>query len=533
MINKASASIILSLFLLNGCTTTQTQPEKTKVSKLSAPQLIDESLCTLAPDEHQLYSVADHGNLWQRVREGYGFPEQDNPRIDTYVNWYSRNQLYMDRVTERGQRYLHYIVSQLEANDMPLELAMLPIVESAFDPFAYSHGRASGIWQFIPGTGRHFGLKQNWWYDGRRDIVASTDAAILYLKRLHAQFDEDWLLALAAYNTGQGNLQRAINRNRQAGLPTDYWSLRLPRETRNYVPQLLALSRVVADPEQYGLTLNPIPDEPYFAQVDIGSQIDLAQAAALADIDMDELYLLNPAFNRWATDPEGPHRLLVPAGRAEHFTTQLASVPERERIGWERYQIVAGDSLISIARRHNTSVEALRSANNLNSNTIRQGQTLLIPRATQPAQSYAFSADQRLERRQQNSQGQEGSTRIYHEVRAGDSFWRIANQYQVSISALTRWNGMAPNDTLRPGQRLVVWTKAPEQQQASQQLASREAVTRRINYRVRQGDSLARIASRFNLSVNDILRWNSVSRDSYIHPGQSLTLYVDVTQINN
>src|SRR5690606_25387789 len=197
-------------------------------------------------------------------------------------------------------RYLHHIDEQADARDMPLELVLLPIVESAFDPFAYSHGRASGPWQFIPSTGKHFGLEQDWWADQRRDIVASTEAALTYLQQLADRFDGDWLLALASYNAGAGNVSRAITRNRNAGKPTDYWSLQLPRETMAYVPKLLALAQIVRDPEQFGLDVPAIADEPYFTSIDVGGQIDLAQAAEMADISLEELYLLNPAFNRWA-----------------------------------------------------------------------------------------------------------------------------------------------------------------------------------------------------------------------------------------
>ena len=475
-------------------------------------------------DPEPVEEIAD-ADLWQRIRDGYALGENPHSRVDDYVSWYAKHQGYIDRVSERGQRYLFHITQRLEEENLPLEIALLPIIESAFDPFAYSHGRASGMWQFLTGTGGDYGLKQNWWYDGRRDVLDATDAAISYLQDLHRMFDGDWLLALAAYNTGQGNLRRAINRNKRAGKPTDFWSLHLPRETRAYVPQLLALARVVKDPDQYGITLPPIPNSPYFTEVDIGSQLDLAQAAELAQITMDELYLLNPGLNRWATDPAGPHRLLLPISAAEKFTTALAQIPAEQRISWERYRIQSGDSLIKIARQHNTSVEALQTANQLSSSRIRAGDTLLIPRASEGAAYYAHSQPQRLQQTQARAQGAPGSEKIEYTVRRGDSFWRIANRHQVTVSALARWNGMSPRDTLRPGQTLVVWSQSVQRQDNS-----RDGVTRKLSYRVRQGDSLARIANRFNVSVADISRWNQVSTQGYIHPGQLLTLFVDVTR---
>lgn len=524
---KRPLALAIGLISLGGCQALSPSKTPNDASQAALAQpIIDEALCTLNPEQQADFSVSDRGNLWPRLRAGYGLPEVDHPRIDTYLDWYARHPHYMERVIERGQRFLHHIANELEAEGMPMELALLPIVESAFDPFAYSHGRASGIWQFIPGTGRQYGLKQNWWYDGRRDVVASTDAAIRYLKYLNELFDGDWLLALASYNTGQGNVMRRIRSNERRGKPTDFWSLDLPRETRAYVPQLLALAKVVGNPAQYNLALSPVPDEPYFRVVDVESQIDLAQAAELAELDMDELYMLNAGYNRWATDPDGPHRLLIPVQHEETFRANLEKVPSRERVGWERYRVVSGDSLITIARRYRTSVETIKSVNQLSGNVIRAGQTLMIPTAKHPADRYAFSADQRRERTQSRSQGGEGTARVDYQVRPGDSFWTIAKRHGITVGALTNWNGMAPGDTLMPGQTLVIWTK---QEGLSNARGDNRSVVRKVNYRVRKGDSIARIANRFNLSVQDILRWNTVSESSYIHPGQSLTLFVDVT----
>ncbi|WP_084005076.1 lytic transglycosylase [Gilvimarinus polysaccharolyticus] len=463
--------------------------------------------------------------LLDRVRSGLMFSELDHTRVDQYENWYAKHPEYIDRVFERGQRYLYYIVQRLEEEGLPLEIALLPVVESAFDPFAYSHATAAGMWQFMSGTAGDYGLKENWWYDGRRDVVASTNAAISYLKRMHTLFDGDWLLALAAYNTGQGRLLRAIKANKKAGKSTDFWSLKLPRETQAYVPQLLALSHVVANPEQFKITLPEIPNAPYFVAIDIGSQLDLAQAAELAGITMEELYLLNPGFNRWATDPAGPHSLLIPSAHAERFSSALATVDPAQRISWERYKIRSGDSLIRIANNHNTNVEALKSANQLRSSRIRAGDTLLIPTASAGADYYELSVNQRRLGSQKRSKGNSNGEKINYTVRKGDSFWRIANNHQVSVSSLARWNGMSPRDTIKPGQKLVVWSK-----NIKEQTGDKDAVTRKLSYKVRNGDSLARIASRFNVSIKDITRWNKVSSKKYIHPGQQLTLFIDVTK---
>jgi membrane-bound lytic murein transglycosylase D len=500
----------------------------------SADILVDPSYdpnCFVDPEVYAAYPQPDFQNVWNRLRAGFQLQYVDHPRIATHRDWYARNPTYMARVSERAERYMYAIVEKLEERGMPMELALLPIVESAFDPFAYSHGRASGMWQFIPSTGLHYGLKQNWWYDGRRDIEASTDAALDYLSTLHGYFENDWLLALAAYNTGQGNLRRAIRRNLQAGKPTDFWSLDLPRETRAYVPQLLALSQLVAAPEKYNIALNPIANRPYYDVVDIDSQIDLAKAAEMAEMDIEDLYLLNPAFNRWATDPSGPHRLLIPVDKTAIFVENLKQYPLEERLAWQTYQVKRGDSLAAIARRYNTTVDSLRDINQIRGSLIRQGDNLLIPTASTDADFYALSADNRLEKKQ-NRGGSEDAQKISYTVKRGDSFWEISRRYKVSVNQLAKWNGMAPKDPLRVGQNLVIWSGKPATSNTVADESRSDRLVRELAYRVRRGDSLARIADKFNLSVQDIAAWNSLEMQDYIHPGQQLKLIVDITNTN-
>ncbi len=542
MKNLRNITFILLISYLTGCTqvTSQLETERPDASAtlLPAPpaslMLGIEANPDCEVDGKTLAQFAPHNhhNLWDRLRAGYRLQPVSNERVQMHLDWYARNPGYMKRVSKRATRYLHYIVSELEQRQLPLELALLPIVESAFDPFAYSHGRASGMWQFIPATGRQYGLVQNWWYDGRRDVEASTRAAMDFLTDLHRRFDGDWLLALAAYNTGEGNVRKAIRRNQRRGKATDFWALKLPRETRAYVPQLLALATLVGDPEKYQLQLAEIPDTPYFTRVAVNSQIDLAQAAELAGIDIDELYLLNPGYNRWATDPKGSHHLLLPVARAADFSARLQDLPQDQRIGWERYIVKSGDSLLIVARHFNTSVDSLKKVNNLKGNTIRIGQPLLIPVATQPAKHYAFSAEQRQRRKQARSRGGEGTARVSYRVRPGDSFWKIARAHNIEVKDIARWNGMSPRDLLHPGQELVLWTRAGREAQRPPAALHGNPVIRKVAYRVRRGDSLARIAGKFNLTVNDILNWNALNKNKYIHPGQSLTLFVDVTRVN-
>lgn len=465
-------------------------------------------------------------DVWKRISNGMTFSKQSYPRLQSHINWYQRNQDYVDRMTERATPYLHFIVEEVERRGMPSEIALLPIVESAFQPFAYSRGRASGIWQFIPATGRLYGLKQNWWYDGRRDIYKSTHAALNYLQKLHKEFNGDWLLALAAYNSGEGTVHKAIRKNKRRGKKTDFWSLHLPRETRGYVPRLIAISQIVHDPAKYNLKFNPIKNDQYFTRVDIKGQLDLALAADMAGISMDELYRLNPAFNRWATSPKGPHKLLLPVDKKTGFTEKLAALPKEKRMRWIRHRIRQGDTLGQIAEKYHTTASVIRRSNKIRGNMIRAGRNLIIPVASKSRGRYALSVGQRLASVQHTPRS---GHKIFHTVRRGDTLWDISMLYKVSVHRLAKWNAMATRDTLRLGQRLVIWTKI--RKVSLLQTPSRHSgVQQVIRYVVRKGDSLARIASRFKVSVAQLLRWNSLKRYKHIQPGQRLKLFVDVTR---
>ena len=469
--------------------------------------------------------------IWPRVRDGFAMDAHiDQPRVQAFIDWHRCHPDFLERVTARAQPFLYMILEEIEHRGMPSELLLLPVVESAYVAYAYSHGRAAGMWQFIPATGRRFGLKQNWWYDGRRDVLASTNAALDYLTRLHEKFDGDWLLALAAYNAGEGTVRRAVRKNRKLGKPTDFWHLKLPRETTNYVPKLLAVKALVADPSFYNVPLWPAPDEPYLRAVNFDSQIDLAVAAELAEMDVEDVYLLNPGFNRWATDPNGPHRLLFPLDNAAAFEANLAELPAEQRVVWHRHKIRKGETLSEIATRYRTTVSVLKKSNQIRGHTIRAGSYLLVPVAHAPAGDYTLTADARRKARQDNG----GSGRkLLHIVQPGDTFWEIARQYNVTIRELAKWNGMAPGDVLHPGDRLVIWVPHVAME-ANLRLPdlTRGApgdTVRKVRYSVRRGDSLSHIARRFSVDVGDIRRWNDIPNAHLLRPGQRLTLYVDIT----
>lgn len=468
-------------------------------------------------------SPQQQADLWDRMRLQMKLPVPDIDRVQTHIDWYQSHPTYIDRISQRAAPFLYLIVEEIEKRDLPLELALIPVVESAYDTFAYSHGSASGIWQFIPSTASHYGLEMNWWYDGRRDIMAATETALDYLEQLHRTFDGDWLLAMAAYNGGQGRVGTAIRTNRKAGLATDYWSLPLPRETKNYVPKILALADLLRNNQLHGVNWRYIANQPVTTVVDVGHQIDLAQAAEMAGMTLTELHRYNSGYNRWATAPEGPHHLLLPITNAEQFSAQLETTSPEDWMNWQRHQVKPGESLNLIAQQYGTTSRAIQLANKIEGDVIRQGTHLLIPASSLHLDEYTLTAEQRRSSSQNRSRG---NHRIDHEVAPGDTLWELSRTYGVAIRSLASWNNMAPGDFLRPGQTLTIWR---EERPSS---SSDNAVVRTVQYRVRSGDSLDRIASRFQVSIDDIERWNQINRKRYLQPGQQLTLYVDVTRVN-
>lgn len=438
-------------------------------------------------------------DLWREMRNHMQWDLYlEQKRVQQELRWLQRHPSYLKRLQPRLQNYLPYIYTQTQLRNLPAELALLPIVESALDTFAFSHGGAAGPWQFVRGTARQYGLDINDWYDGRRDVIASTDAALDYLTYLNKRFD-DWYLALASYNAGQGNVSKARRKNPGAG----FFDLRLPKETQAYVPRLLALAAVIRDPQAYGIELPEVVPGTHFHTVTTHSQFQLSKVSQAIGIDMDTLYRWNPSLNQWATPPEGPHRIIVPASvdvaAAQHAIDQI---PAGQRVDWTEVRVRPGDTLSQLARRHGTDVTSLRMANNLSGSNIRAGKKLLIPK-----HAAALSTTPRSAR---------GS--VNYVVQPGDSLWTIARAHKVSLNKLMRNNHLGPKDTLSVGKTL----KIPAAKDAKRK------VTRKVHYKVRRGDSLARIASKFNVSVKQIANWNKLDTARYLQPGQGLLLYVNV-----
>ncbi|MCG6232049.1 lytic transglycosylase [Vibrio furnissii] len=508
--------------LLAGCQLTQplsqntseTNEENTPASQVTPPTKPKKTPVVVAP---KVLTPQEQDDVWQRIAMQLQLPIPDDKTVDYYRTWYIKHPGHLEIVAKRAEPFLYLITEKIEQRNLPLELALLPIVESSFDAFAYSHGSAAGLWQFVPGTGKMYGLEQNFWYDGRRDVDAATDAALDYLTYLSNRFNGDWYNAIAAYNSGGGRVSSAIRKNTNLGKPTDFFSLDLPKETSGYVPKLLALADIIANQERYGVSLRTIANKPVLKLVDPEEQLDLAIAANYAGISVKELQSYNPAYNQWATAPDGPFQLLLPIDTVARFQQ---NVEENRGKGMKlvRYKVKSGDTLSVIATKHSTTTKVIQTANNLSGTSIRVGQYLMIPTSVKDEKAYALSASNRLAKTQSLARGK---YKLTHTVRSGDSLWTIARANNVSHQALAKWNGMGPRDTLRVGQKLVIWKDSTD-----------GAIIRTVFYQVRNGDTLSDIAARFSVKTHDIVKWNDLANQKYLKPGQKLKLYVDVTKVS-
>ena len=386
-------------------------------------------------------------DLWVRIRKGFSMGELDSKLVTRHEKWYAKHPDYVDRMTDRARRYLFYITEEVERRGMPTEIALLPMVESAFNPDAYSVSRASGIWQFIPSTGKKFGMEQNWWYDGRRDVINATNGALDYLQKLHDQFG-DWELALAAYNCGEGAVQRAQAYNRRHGQPTNYASLKLLKETRNYVPKLMAIKNIISDPDKFALSLPEIPNQPYFAAVATSSHMDVKLAAQLADISEEEFTALNPAHTRPVILQDNTDLILLPIDKMNTFTENLENY-DKPLVTWQSYQPKKGERLDKLAPRFGMSVENLKQVNGISRHgNISNGQTLLVPVSDEESDTEFEAFNMHL--------ADDHGRATRHRVRRGETLSHIARRYHVSVAKLKRWNGANRVRIIRPGQIISV-----------------------------------------------------------------------------
>lgn len=456
-------------------------------------------------------------DVWQRIRNGFKISEEAsaNPLVATHEAWYAARPDYVRRMAERSRRYLFHIVQEVDRRALPMELALLPMVESAFNPVALSPSDASGIWQFIPSTGRHYGLRQDIWYDGRRDFMAATNAALDYLGKLYLDFG-DWQLALAAYNCGEGCVARAIQKNVELGLPTDYASLSLPNETRHYVPKLLAIKNLIRQPERFGLALDTLPNQPYFNQVTVHANMDIHSAARLADMSSKDFIALNAAFPRNLIRSDTPVRLLLPVDKSDKFQRNLETSSWDT---WQPYEATKGERLAAIAKRFKVSIARLEEHNQfkLKRGKLVRGQSILVPikgrgviaAPSHPAASATESAYQ-------------------HRVDTGETLFGIARRYGLSVTQLVQANpGL--NANVRAGQTIQLPLDGDIM--AAKPIAIRHVAfsplvdkpVRPTEYAVKRGDTLQAIAQRFDATLADLKQWNpALRKSSTIRPGQAI-----------
>jgi membrane-bound lytic murein transglycosylase D len=399
---------------------------------------------------HTVDRTAAPDDLWQRIREGFAMSDLDNAVVREKTAYYAARPEYLQRIFDRSRIYLYHIVQELEKRGLPTELALLPMVESAFNPMAYSRAHASGLWQFIPGTGRRFELQQNWWYDGRRDIVESTKAALDYLTFLY-EMHGDWHLALASYNWGEGAVARAIAKNRAAKLPTDYWSLSMPAETRQYIPKLQALKNIIANPAPLGIRLDPIPNQPYFTTYTKLRDIDVQLAAKLAEMPVEQFIALNPGFSRPIIRAALTPRIVLPADKVDVFHENLTKYDAASLVSWKTYHPKKGESFESIAKRFAMSLGQLKEVNGISPRMRTVPNLLVVPSSRVALEArklplmYAPPIPILMRR-------------IFHTVKPGETLVSIARRYGVALEDMKRWN---PGARPSAGQKLAVEVRAP------------------------------------------------------------------------
>ena len=486
--------ILIFLLLFNGCT-----------AATSKEVVIIESQSTVAEEIETEIKLNDAPlDIWERIRVELTLliPEDQIAATSLYRERLYKNQSAVNRISKSGQRYLYHTLTRAEELGLPVELALLPFVESEFDPYAKSVDGATGIWQFMPATGKEWGLKTNWWYDGKKDVLASTEAALQFLTYLNEKFDGDWLLAMAAYNTGPTRVNRAIRKNKRQDKPTRFWDLDLPKETTAYVPKLLVLCELIKEPDSFDVNLPSIANRPYFERVKIPGQLDLMQAADLAGLKPETIYELNPGFNQWATDPSGPHYLLLPVGVSDRFTTQLESLDQTDLVRWDRYKIRRGDNLYRIASRYKIEVSVLKEINGMDSDLIIAGKEIMVPRGAAWANK------------------QEPRERVYT-VLKGDTLWNISKKFKVSIEDVVLWNELNIETPLQIDQDIKIFSRY---ERIRQDVPSRQLRT--MLYPVKSGDTISRIASKFDISSTQIQEWNELEDVSKIFPGQVLKLFL-------
>lgn len=451
-------------------------------------------------------SFAFQRNVWDVIRLQFKLNHEVNQaEVRKQIQWLASRPHYVQKLAQQSEPYIYHIVTEIKKRHLPGELALIPMIESAYNPFAYSGAGAAGLWQLMPGTGSGLGLKQDWWFDGRRHIQQSTEAALSYYEYLNNYFHGNWILSIAAYDSGEGTISRAIRQKKQTINRVHFWSLNLPRETRAYIPRLLALAEIIKYAPQYHVRLPDIPYQPSFETVDVGSQIDLAQAAHFANMSYKELIKLNPGFNRWATPPYAPYHLNLPIDKVDSFKQNINKLSNDELVSWTKHTVAKNESLSVIAHKHRTKVLLIKELNHLKSNRLKEGETLLIPKISRfPSHIVAKVKKSELLDRSTSSI----HTKIIHIVQRGDNYAIIRNRYGVTPGEIRYWNQIKTSRKLQPGEQLVIWKK--------------NIPTK--GYKVKKGDSLIKLAKRFNTTTTRIKRANPSIKGDVIRVGQRINI---------
>lgn len=446
-------------------------------------------------------------NVWEVLRKEFVLNhEVTQPEVQNQLHWLISHPSYLQKFAQ-SEPYMYHIITEIKKRHIPGEIALIPMIESSYDPFAYSGAGAAGLWQLMPGTGTDLGLKQDWWFDGRRSIRPATDAALNYLVYLNKFFNGNWILAFAAYDSGEGTMARIIKNSGQTG-KINFWSLPVPNETKAYIPRLLALAEIIQNPARYKVTLPDIPHTPYFQEVNIGTQIDLSHAAKLAGISYHDLIKLNPGYNRWATAPYRPYKLLIPVNRVENFNRNLANFPEEQRVSWTRHQVSAGDNLNLIAQRHHTTINLIKELNQLKSSSVKKGQYVLIPKTKTPVVATVRKHTAPPAPVNKPHFTALKQYKIIHIVQKNESYAQIEKKYGISMNQIKSWNRLKSSKTLQRGQQLIIWRQS--------RVAS--------SYVVKRGDNLQRIARINNVKLGMLIQLNPNLQRRAIHPGQRIRL---------
>ncbi len=521
--------LLLLVGLLGACTHRQTGGQSGGLAPERAHPSPGLESIGAAPLPKTPQAVREPRLVWEEIREGLQLRQQaGHANVKPRIRWFSEHAEFLEKSSARAAPYLAYIVDEVKKRGMPMEVALLPFIESGFQPYARSPMRAAGIWQFIPSTGKIYGLRQDYWYDGRHDIQAATRAALDYLQKIHGELEQDWLLAFAAYNSGERRIARYVRRHRQQGKEVSFWALRkyLPRETRSYVPSLLAVASIINDPKAHGVRLAAVTNQTHFESVLLPGQFDLAYAAELADLKVEEIYTLNPGFKRWSTAPQGPHHLLLPADKAGDFRLKLAALSSDGHTGWREYEVRHGDSLRELAALHGQDAHVLAKINGLRGTSLVPGSRIRIPAPKYSAKRYASALYDRYSGPRVAGWEKDGIRHV-HIVRRGDSLWKIARRYGANLARLRLWNPNVRGNLLRPGQRLVVWRPAQAPAPKAEAVVARTRVAPAdgdVFHVVRRGESLWRIARRHRISMSQLRVLNDLPTGNRIYAGQRLRL---------